>query len=56
MLHIKLNDVNGQEIDSYLIEKYAPNLKKHYEKYWNMMKDPNDGLNMPRIVQKAREI
>ncbi|MBJ9988762.1 ABC transporter substrate-binding protein [Paenibacillus sp. S28] len=26
-----------------LIEKYAPNLKKHYEKYWNMMKDPNDG-------------
>ncbi|OZB96418.1 ABC transporter substrate-binding protein [Paenibacillus sp. XY044] len=26
-----------------LIEKYAPNLKKHYEAYWNMMKDPNDG-------------
>ena len=26
-----------------LIEKHAPNLKKHYEKYWNMMKDPNDG-------------
>ncbi|HEY4390185.1 MAG TPA: sugar ABC transporter substrate-binding protein [Paenibacillus sp.] len=26
-----------------LIEEYAPNLKKHYEKYWNMMKDPNDG-------------
>ncbi|RCX16752.1 carbohydrate ABC transporter substrate-binding protein (CUT1 family) [Fontibacillus phaseoli] len=26
-----------------LIEEHAPNLKKHYEKYWNMMKDPNDG-------------
>lgn len=26
-----------------LIEKNAPNLKKHYEKYWEMMKDPNDG-------------
>ncbi|MFC5470835.1 ABC transporter substrate-binding protein [Cohnella suwonensis] len=26
-----------------LIEKHAPNLKKHYEKVWNMMKDPNDG-------------
>lgn len=25
-----------------LIEEHAPNLKKHYEKYWNMMKDPND--------------
>lgn len=26
-----------------LIEQHAPNLKKHYAKYWNMMKDPNDG-------------
>ncbi|TKH42899.1 sugar ABC transporter substrate-binding protein [Paenibacillus terrae] len=26
-----------------LIEKHAPNLKKHYAKYWNQMKDPNDG-------------
>lgn len=26
-----------------LIEEHAPNLKKHYEKYWNMMKDPEDG-------------
>ncbi|ANA80943.1 sugar ABC transporter substrate-binding protein [Paenibacillus glucanolyticus] len=26
-----------------LIEEHAPNLKKHYEDYWNMMKDPNDG-------------
>ncbi|MEC0368817.1 ABC transporter substrate-binding protein [Paenibacillus chibensis] len=26
-----------------LIEKYAPNLKKHYADYWNMMKDPSDG-------------
>ena len=26
-----------------LIEEHAPNLKKHYEKYWNQMKDPNDG-------------
>ncbi|MBW5445728.1 extracellular solute-binding protein [Cohnella sp. CFH 77786] len=26
-----------------LIEKNAPNLKKHYEKVWNQMKDPNDG-------------
>ncbi|AZK45723.1 extracellular solute-binding protein [Paenibacillus lentus] len=26
-----------------LIEEHAPNLKKHYEEYWNMMKDPNDG-------------
>ncbi|MFD3259101.1 sugar ABC transporter substrate-binding protein [Paenibacillus lentus] len=26
-----------------LVEEHAPNLKKHYEKYWNMMKDPNDG-------------
>lgn len=25
-----------------LIEEHAPNLKKHYEKYWNMMRDPND--------------
>lgn len=25
-----------------LIEEHAPNLKKHYEKYWNMMKD-SDG-------------
>ena len=32
-----------------LIEEHAPNLKKHYEKYWNMMKDPNDGhiYNLP---------
>lgn len=26
-----------------LIEKYGPNLKKHYAAYWNQMKDPNDG-------------
>ncbi|MUG48044.1 extracellular solute-binding protein [Paenibacillus woosongensis] len=26
-----------------LIEEHAPNLKKHYERYWNMMKDPDDG-------------
>ncbi|WP_027091355.1 ABC transporter substrate-binding protein [Cohnella thermotolerans] len=26
-----------------LIEQYAPNIKKHYEKVWNMMKDPSDG-------------
>jgi len=26
-----------------LIEQHAPNLKKHYAKYWNMMKDPSDG-------------
>lgn len=26
-----------------LIEQHAPNLKKHYEKVWNMMKDPDDG-------------
>lgn len=26
-----------------LIEQYGPNLKKHYEEYWNQMKDPNDG-------------
>ncbi len=26
-----------------LIEKNAPNLKKHYEKYWNQMKDSSDG-------------
>lgn len=26
-----------------LIEEHAPNLKKHYADYWNMMKDPNDG-------------
>ncbi|WP_276356595.1 ABC transporter substrate-binding protein [Cohnella caldifontis] len=26
-----------------LIEQYAPNLKKHYEKVWNQMKDPGDG-------------
>ncbi|RUS45127.1 ABC transporter substrate-binding protein [Cohnella sp. AR92] len=26
-----------------LIEKNAPNLKKHYEKVWNMLKDPDDG-------------
>ncbi|QYR20200.1 ABC transporter substrate-binding protein [Paenibacillus sp. sptzw28] len=26
-----------------LIEKHGPNLKKHYEKYWNRMKDSNDG-------------
>ena len=26
-----------------LIEEHAPNLKKHYEKYWNRMKDANDG-------------
>ncbi|WP_018752442.1 sugar ABC transporter substrate-binding protein [Paenibacillus sanguinis] len=26
-----------------IIEQHAPNLKKHYEKYWNQMKDPNDG-------------
>lgn len=26
-----------------IIEQHAPNLKKHFEKYWNQMKDPNDG-------------
>jgi len=26
-----------------LIEEHAPNLKKHYAKVWNMMKDPDDG-------------
>lgn len=26
-----------------LIEKYGPNLKKHYADYWNQMKDPGDG-------------
>ncbi|UJF32487.1 ABC transporter substrate-binding protein [Paenibacillus hexagrammi] len=26
-----------------LIEKNAPNLKKHYEAVWNQMKDPKDG-------------
>lgn len=26
-----------------IIEEHAPNLKKHFEKYWNQMKDPNDG-------------
>ncbi|MCX7711801.1 MAG: ABC transporter substrate-binding protein [Clostridia bacterium] len=26
-----------------LIEKHAPNLKKHYEKDWNKIKDPDDG-------------
>lgn len=26
-----------------LIEKYAPNLKKHYASVWNKMKDPSDG-------------
>lgn len=26
-----------------LIEKYAPNLKKHYAPYWNKIKDPKDG-------------
>ncbi|WP_199613933.1 ABC transporter substrate-binding protein [Paenibacillus alkalitolerans] len=26
-----------------LIEQHAPNLKKHYEPYWNKMKDPSDG-------------
>ncbi|MDO3412319.1 ABC transporter substrate-binding protein [Saccharibacillus sp. CPCC 101409] len=26
-----------------LIEKYGPNLKKHYEKDWNRMKDSSDG-------------
>ncbi|GIO62698.1 MULTISPECIES: ABC transporter substrate-binding protein [Paenibacillus] len=26
-----------------LIEKYAPNLKKHYAEVWNQMKDPKDG-------------
>ena len=26
-----------------LIEQYAPNLKKHYEKVWNQLKDPADG-------------
>lgn len=26
-----------------LIEKYAPNLKKHYANVWNKMKDPSDG-------------
>ncbi|CAM3920590.1 ABC transporter substrate-binding protein [Cohnella lubricantis] len=26
-----------------LIEQYGPNLKKHYEKYWNLMKDSSDG-------------
>ncbi|WP_037288056.1 extracellular solute-binding protein [Saccharibacillus sacchari] len=26
-----------------LIEEHAPNLKKHYEKYWNRMKDSSDG-------------
>ncbi len=26
-----------------LIDKYGPNLKKHYAKYWNRMKDSSDG-------------
>lgn len=26
-----------------LIEQHAPNIKKHYEKVWNMLKDPADG-------------
>jgi putative aldouronate transport system substrate-binding protein len=26
-----------------LIEKYGPNLKKHYAAYWNQMKDPESG-------------
>ncbi len=26
-----------------LIEEHAPNLKKHYEKHWNRMKDSSDG-------------
>lgn len=26
-----------------LIEKHAPNLKKHYAKVWNKLKDPSDG-------------
>ncbi|MFC4305170.1 extracellular solute-binding protein [Cohnella boryungensis] len=26
-----------------LIQEHAPNLKKHYEKVWNQLKDPDDG-------------
>lgn len=26
-----------------LIEEHAPNIKKHYEKVWNQLKDPEDG-------------
>lgn len=26
-----------------LIEQHAPNIKKHYEKVWNQLKDPEDG-------------
>lgn len=41
--HTKLTAAGAYIPLEELIEEHAPNLKKHYEKYWNMMKNPNDG-------------
>ncbi|WEK54593.1 MAG: sugar ABC transporter substrate-binding protein [Candidatus Cohnella colombiensis] len=41
--NVKLTAANAVLPLEDLIEQHAPNLKKHYEDVWNLIKDPDDG-------------